>query len=123
MADTLRRSRARRKQAVPCRRLRDALFSRPAGALAGALSALAVLGCMGVAIGNRVADEPKPCAASDDGGVLTQEGSIPIRPGGERVVYYPIPYASTPNLELECEGEFCDIVEQKESCFRVQFHC
>jgi hypothetical protein len=77
---------------------------------------------MGVAIGSRVADEPKPCAAAEDSGVLTQEGTIAIRPGGERVVYYPIPYASPPNLELESERDYCHVVEQKEACFRVRFH-
>ncbi len=107
-------------------RLGRLLCSRPAGAVAASLSALIVLGCMGIAIGNRTAEETKAClgpgAVADDSSVLAQEGKIRIRPGSEKIVYYPIPYASPPNLEFQDDCDYCDVIEEKENCFRIRFH-
>ena len=100
------------------------LCSRAAGAVAACLSAVIAFGCMGIAIGNRTAEETKACCSPgvDDSGALMQEGKIHIRPGSEKLIYYPIPYASPPNLEIEDTCDYCDVIEEKENCFRVRFH-
>jgi hypothetical protein len=91
------------------------LFSRPAAAVAAATVALIFLGCMSISIGCRTAEEAKSCA--DDSGVLTQEGKVPLYVGGRQTIYYPIPYASPPNLELHDPHHYYDITEQKEGYF------
>jgi hypothetical protein len=52
--------------------------------------------------------------------VLTQEGTVSLRPGSEQTVYYPLPYASPPNLELQDNYDSYEVVEQKETCFRIR---
>ena len=124
MSSTTRQLRAKLRDQRE--RLMRILSSRPAGAVAACLSALVVLGCMGIAIGNRTAEEMKSCSSpgpsAEDNGPLTQEGKIHIRPGSEKLVYYPIPYSSPPNLELADDLDYCDVIEEKENCFRVRFH-
>jgi hypothetical protein len=102
------------------RRVERVLFSRSAGALAAAVSALIFLGCMSISIGCRTSEEAKACA--EDGNVLTQEGKIPISPSVavEQTIFYPVAYASPPNLELHDPLGVYHVVEQKETCFRVR---
>ncbi len=50
----------------------------------------------------------------------TQSGKATIGAKREMDVYYPVPYAQTPNLELETSGDDCVIVEQKADHFRVK---
>lgn len=57
---------------------------------------------------------------SDDPSIVAQSGSVPIPKGQEVVVYYPRPYASPPNLELEDTFHNYKIVEQRPDCFRVR---
>jgi hypothetical protein len=93
----------------------DGVSFHLAGGTAGALFVLILLGCMNFAIGNRNWE-------SRDS-VLDQEGEIHLSPGAERDIYYPVPYANIPNLELtedfHRDGVF-DIVDQKEDHFRVR---
>jgi hypothetical protein len=67
---------------------------------------------MNFAIGNR--------SYENHNGVLNQEGEISLAGGEERDVFYPIPFASNPNLELSSSFNQCVIAEQKEDHFRVQ---
>jgi hypothetical protein len=57
---------------------------------------------------------------ADDPSVLAQTGSVPIPKGQEVTVYYPKPYASPPNLELDDTFHSYKIIEQKADCFRVR---
>src|SRR5262249_22617919 len=72
------------------------------------------LGCMSFSIGC-----PWPAATSSDG-CLTQSGSVTIPPGAEQDVYFPIPYASPPNLALGDWPEGCVLIEQKADHFRIR---
>jgi hypothetical protein len=63
------------------------------------------------------------CGAGDhpeSNGVLTQKGGLPSSNGGPVTVYYPVPYASPPNLELHDQLNKCRIVEQRADGFVVQ---
>jgi hypothetical protein len=102
------------------RRLAALMFSPAAARVAAGLYLLIALGCMSFTIGGRGSDEVRP--ATEDVGMLTQEGKVPVRPGSEQLIYYPVSYASPPNLELEDPFHVSDIVDQKENCFRVRFH-
>jgi hypothetical protein len=95
------------------------VFGRASAGVAACLGIVVVLGCMSINLGGRSADESKPCP---DDGVLVQEGKVPVRPGSEQVIYYPVAYASPPNLEVQDALGLCDVLEQKETCFRVRFH-
>jgi hypothetical protein len=79
--------------------------------MAACLSLLAVLGCMSISIGN------SDCAA----GEFKQEGTFRVQTGQEVLVYYPVPFGSPPNLEVEDTFGLCEIVEQKENYFRVRY--
>ncbi len=55
----------------------------------------------------------------ESNGVLTQKGSF-AKPTGEPVtVYYPVPYASPPNLEIQDPLNKCHIIDQRADCFRI----
>jgi hypothetical protein len=100
------------------RRADRALFGPIAASVAMVFGALTVLGCMNFgsippAVEVKVTDDP---------GVLAQDGKLPARPGKEQVVYYPVPYASPPNLQIADPANVCDIVDQRENCFVVHFH-
>jgi hypothetical protein len=87
-------------------------FSHLGGAVAGALFVLILIGCMNFAIGNRTIE--------DGNGVLVQEGDVHLTKDGEEDVYYPIPYASVPNLEVNDSFAHFKIIEQKEDHFRIR---
>jgi hypothetical protein len=63
---------------------------------------------------------------SGPGGRLTQEGKISLGPHGEREVFYAVPFAGPPNLELETPlgGVFgmdsVKLKEQKADHFTIQ---
>jgi hypothetical protein len=97
-------------------RMGELILSRLVGAVSGAFLALVLLGCMNFAIGNRE-------IASHDG-LLAQEGEIHLGPKEEQDVYYPIPYANIPNLELTDDfSTCCKIIDQKEDHFRIHNTC
>jgi hypothetical protein len=79
---------------------------------------LIMLGCMNISLGGH--DDLFGSSGSSDSGVFAQEGKVSLLPSGEQVVYYPVPYASTPNLELDDSLHACEIVEQSATCFRVR---
>lgn len=84
--------------------------------LLGSAFGLAVaLGCMSISIGKFAT------AITDDTGALCQSDEVTMPPGTEREIYYPIPYAQPPHLEVG-NTPFNDIVlmEQKETHFRVR---
>jgi hypothetical protein len=80
------------------------LLSRPAfGVVAVALLAL-FLGCMGGP--DRVIPQPRSGAeevgvfTDPDSGVVKQTGHLSLSKSEQQKVYYPIPYATVPNLTL-----------------------
>jgi hypothetical protein len=70
---------------------------------------------MNFAVGNRGFD------SRDD--ILEQKGEVHLGPKAEQDVYYPVPYANVPNIELSEDFNRCMIVEQKEDHFRIQNTC
>lgn len=82
------------------------------------LSFTLALGCMSFSFGERteVIRSPEPSAVAD---AAEQRGKVAV-PGGEEItVYYPVPYASPPNLVIRDPGGVCRVVEQKADCFRI----
>jgi hypothetical protein len=77
--------------------------------LPGALILLVcvILGCMSISFGGRTVE-------IHDDGLLVQEGEDYVKEGTTQTVYYPIPYASTPNLEID---DVCDKIEVEEQAF------
>jgi hypothetical protein len=95
-------------------RLGALLLSRPAAALASALTLLILLGCMsltfgGLSIGNH----------TDEDGALCQEGDLRVGNNDRQDVYYPICYSGPPNLELSGDVDHCKVVEQKADHFTI----
>ena len=86
-------------------------------AAVGAMSFLACsLACMSLNIGGTADSSFR----EDTSG--RQTGKLFVAPGQEAVVYYPTPYASPPNLELDDSRvqKSCQIVEQRPDGFRVR---
>jgi hypothetical protein len=76
------------------------------------------LGCMNLSFGGRTEVVTKESDSIADG---VQRGKAYADYGQEVVIYYPIPYASPPNLEIENDGKrYLHIVEQKPDCFKVK---
>src|SRR5262249_43652004 len=95
---------------------------RVVGAVALAALAVAFLGCMSLSVGDaeKVVIEKRPATTEGDDGVLQQRGSLPaLRPGVEQKVYYPVPYASPPNLQISHDHYFV-VVEQQADHFVVR---
>jgi hypothetical protein len=90
---------------------------RVLGSLSMAALTLIILGCMSLSFGGR----NYTTNFVDDEGVLCQEGCVTFRACEERTVYYPIPYASPPNLDLKPRGSFTDVtlLDQKADHFRI----
>ncbi len=80
---------------------------------AGALTLLTaiIVGCMSISFGGR------SCEVHDDN-VLEQEGTLTFGPACQ-TVYYPIPYASPPNLTLDTPFHSLEIEEQAPDHFKV----
>jgi hypothetical protein len=86
-----------------------ALF-RLAGILSGVSLLALFLGCMSLSIGDR----------NNDADVLDQSGKVCLKRGEVQDVYYPIPYASPPNLEVDwMDADACEILEQRADHFRI----
>lgn len=96
-------------------RLGRVLLSRPVGALAGVVIVLIILGCMSLSFGGLSIG----CKTEPDGTVC-QEGKVSLHQGQEFDVYYPVPYASPPNLEISGDSDNCEILEQKADHFRIR---
>ena len=101
-------------------KVQEMLFSKTAAAAAAGLGAVIVLGCMNLSLGGKHDEVCKPVV--EEIPTFEQVGKIPIRAGHDPVVYYPVAFASPPNLEVEDPFGLCDVVEQKENCFKVHFH-
>jgi hypothetical protein len=86
------------------------VFSRPSAILAAVLALLIVAGCMSLNIGGN----------SDENGALVQTGTVSVPANAELEVYYPVPYAGPPNLEIEDWHQDCVITEQKDNHFRIR---
>jgi|GEM_PF-3607814 len=91
---------------------RHGLLLRRTAGVASAFAWLAIiLGCMNLSIGERT-------MLPDDHLAYTQAGSVHVEIGQELDVYYPVPYASPPNLEFKGLGSYT-IVDQQADHFRV----
>jgi hypothetical protein len=85
------------------------VYRRITAALSTLLT-LILLGCMcPVIVGERFKKK--------DDETLCQTGEVRLS-SGEQDVYYPVPFASTPNLELD-PGMFVQILDQKPDHFRI----
>jgi hypothetical protein len=91
------------------------LLSRQVGALAGTILILIFLGCMSLSFGGLSIG----CKTEPDG-TICQEGKTSVHKGEELDVYYPVPYASPPNLVLCGSSDDCEIIEQKADHFRIR---
>jgi hypothetical protein len=96
-------------------RIWTVIFSREVGLLATGLVVLIFLGCMSLSFGERSAEAPAP-----DCGPLVQKGEVTVPAGTEQDVYYPIPFASPPNLTIRDMIEECVVVDQKPDHFRIR---
>jgi hypothetical protein len=59
------------------------------------------------------------CDHGDADGVTAQKGELNGGHGAPFMVYYPVPYASPPNLELHDPFHRCKILEQRADGFMV----
>jgi hypothetical protein len=92
---------------------RHGLLLRRTAGVASAFAWLAIiLGCMSLSIGERT-------TLPDDRLAYTQEGSVRVEIGQELDVYYPVPYASPPNLEFKGLDSYT-ILDQQADHFRVR---
>jgi hypothetical protein len=90
--------------------------------LAAAIVGLSIfLGCMSCEVNSHCV-----CSTEPDG-TTSQEGETTLQPREERDIFYFIPYAYPPNLEVSAPWNEGVIVEQKEDHFRVRnkdlYHC
>jgi hypothetical protein len=85
---------------------------RAAATILAAIMALTFPGCLG---------SPVLYEVNKPGRVFTQEGGATLPARCEQDVYYPVAFASPPNLEIEDDGLFqrCEIIEQRADRFRV----
>jgi hypothetical protein len=90
-------------------------LTRRAGVLAAAMVVLILLGCMSISIGKFGGGS---CAEAD--GVFCQEGEVTLPPNTVREVFYPVPYANRPNLEISDLFSHGELLEQKEVSFKVR---
>src|SRR5262249_18363925 len=51
---------------------------------------------------------------------FAQEGTANVPRSSELDIYYPVPYAATPNLNFDNLPSGCEVVDQKENHFRVR---
>jgi hypothetical protein len=95
-------------------------LSRWVTAIAGLALVIIIAGCMSLSFGEKsVTYAPVP----SDGVAFAQEGKAALPAGGSRVIYYPVPYASIPNLSIlndeNEESEELAVVEQAPDHFKV----
>jgi hypothetical protein len=90
----------------------EKMLSAPVGATAAALMLAIITGCMSLSMSIG-------CKTGPDGTVC-QEGKVSLEHDQELDVYYPVPYASPPNLEIEGVSDGYEIIEQKADHFRIR---
>jgi hypothetical protein len=104
---------------------------RKLAAFATLLLVAITLGCMSLSFGERTVtyapgDGPPPSAVPSDGVLYAQEGTAKVKANGTSTIYYPLPYASSPNLEVREDestvkwDEHFEIVEQRPDRFTVR---
>jgi len=78
------------------------------------------LGCMSFTFGGHtdMVAPHEPAATADL--AKEQTGNAQVAGGEEITVYYPIPYASPPNLVMRDPNAVCRVIEQKADCFRIR---
>jgi hypothetical protein len=59
------------------------------------------------------------CERAEADGVLTQTGKVTCKCESQVTVYYPVPYASPPNLEIHDQAKNFSLLEQRADCFRI----
>jgi hypothetical protein len=59
------------------------------------------------------------CDHSETDGVLVQKGEVKCGYESQVTVYYPVAYASPPNLEINDHAKNFSILEQRPDCFRI----
>ena len=92
------------------------IIHNPWVTLAAALVCLAIfLGCMSIQVPERCVS----CSKPEPDAPFHQEGQTTLAAGEERDIYYPIPYAHTPNLEISDPVNGTLVLEQKEDHFRI----
>jgi hypothetical protein len=92
------------------------LLTRQAGVVAAIALLVILLGCMSISIGKF--SGTGSCTEAD--GIFCQEGEVTVSGGAVREVFYPAPYAHTPNLEVSDTFNHCELVEQREGSFKVR---
>jgi hypothetical protein len=88
---------------------------RTGGAAALAAIAAILLGCMNLSIAERTVHSS---GCLQEGDLLCQEGKASLSAGERRQIFYPLPYSSPPNLELNAEDEV-ELEDQKPDHFVV----
>lgn len=109
---------------------------RLAGVVAVVLLGTMVVGCMS----GLIIDSIKPVSTgpvgvtTDASGVVMQEGNITVGKGCEQEVFFPVPYAAIPNLEvsepscvtshfhLKAQEKTSFLIENKDEFFSRTFH-
>ena len=59
------------------------------------------------------------CDHAEADGVLAQTGKVTCKYESQVTVYYPVPYASPPNLEIHDLARNFSLLEQRADCFRI----
>lgn len=72
------------------------------------------MGCLSLSFGNWTSH------TNEDPSVLSQTGNARVAKGQIADIYYPVPYVSAPNVELDDMFHNYEIVEQKADHFRVR---
>ena len=72
------------------------------------------LGCMSLSFGGRTE------VVAPEGALTRQSDTIHLGPAQEIFVYYPVPYATPPNLVVSDTWRDCRVVEQRPDGFRVK---
>lgn len=88
-------------------------YPRLATLAAGLLLCVVVLGCMSISFGG------KNVCCNDPQEPFEQKGELCLEAQGEIDVYYPIPYASPPNLTVDGPLHSAVVFDQKPDHFRV----
>jgi|SRR5947209_4148889 len=78
------------------------------------------VGCMSFSFGGRteVVSPHETSAIADV--TAEQKGHAQLASGDEITVYYPVPFASPPNLVIHDPASTCRVVEQRADCFRIK---
>ena len=87
-------------------------FQRAALGMVMLLLAIAQTGCICLSFGGT--------SESEDHATFVQTRKLVLQPGQELDVYYPVPYASPPNLEIEDTWRSCVVIDQKPDHFRIR---